>query len=179
MEQRNSLTLPKKTIIYILICVGAILGFFVLAIYPNQKSLAGLDMEAKKLDSKIKEQEILFPVYENLLEKGKFEKPGAFPFPQKAKLGRHETERISLIFGEKARKSNLSLVDVIPDVESLSRGSGVLTVNMLMKGNFLDFRDFLIHLGEIPYVENIEEIKIQPAEGVKEFRLKVALSLKK
>ncbi len=179
MEQGNSPTLPKKTVTYLLICVGGILGFFVFAVHPNQKSLAGLDMEIKKLDGQIKEQKILFPVYETLLKKGKFKKPGAFPFPQKAKLGRHETERISLIFGEKARKSNLSLVDVIPDVESLSEDSGVLTVNMLMKGNFLDFRDFLIHLGEIPYVENIEEIKIQPAEGIKEFSLKVSLSLKK
>ncbi|MBW1887074.1 MAG: hypothetical protein JRI52_01820 [Deltaproteobacteria bacterium] len=179
MEQGNSPTLPKKTVTYLLLCVGGVLGFLVFAVYPNQKSLAGLDMEIKTIEGQIKEQKILFPVYENLLKKGKFKKPGAFPFPQKAKLGRHETERISLIFGERARKSNLSLVDVIPDVESLSKGSGVLTVNMLMKGNFLDFRDFLIHLGEIPYVENIEEIKIQPAEGIKEFSLKVSLSLKK
>ena len=179
MEQRDSPTLPKKTIIYLLICLAGILGFLIFAVYPNQKSLASLDMEIETIEDQIKEQEILFPVYENLLEKGKFKKPGAFPFPQKAKLGRHETERIALIFGEKARKSNLSLVDVIPDVESLREGSDVLAVNMLMKGSLLDFRDFLIHLGEIPYVENIEEIKIQPAEGGKEFRLKVSLALNK
>jgi hypothetical protein len=160
-------------------CVCGILGFLIFAVYPNQKSLASLDMEIKTIEGQIEEQKILFPVYENLLEKGKFKKPGAFPFPQKAKLGRHEIERISLIFGEKAGKNNLSLVDVIPDVESLSEGSEVLTVNLLMKGNLLDLRGFLIHLGEIPYVENIEEIKIQPAEGEKDFRLKVSLALKK
>ena len=179
MEQKDSSKLPRKTVIYLLICVGAILGFLIFAVYPNQKSLAGLDTKIKTIEEQMKEQEILFPVYENLLKKAEFKKPGAFPFPQRAKLGRHEAEKISLIFGEKARKSNLSLVDVIPDVESLREGSDVLAVNMLMRGKLLDFRDFLIHLGEIPYLENIEEIKIQPAEGGKEFRLKVSLALKK
>ena len=138
-----------------------------------------MDKEIDTIERQIKEQKILFPVYENLLKEGKFKKPGTLPYPQKAKLGRHETERIYLIFGDKARKSNLSLVDVIPDVESLSESSESLIVNLLIKGNLLDFRDFLVRLGEIPYVENIEEIKIQPTEGVKDFRLKVSLALKK
>lgn len=155
------------------------MGFLILAIYPNQKSMASLDTEINTIQRQIKEQKILFPVYENLLKEGKFKKPGKFPFPQRARLGRHETERIYLIFGDKARKSNLSLVDVIPDVELLTEGSEFLTVNMLMKGNLLNFRDFLVHLGEIPYVENIEEIRIQPEEGVKKFRLKVSLALKR
>lgn len=179
MEQRESPKLPKKTIIYLLICVAGILGFVVFAIYPNQKSLASLDMEIERIEDQIKEQKILFPVYENLLKKVKFKKPGAFPFPTRARLGRHETERIPLILGEKARKSNVSLVDVIPDVGSLREGSEVLALNMLIKGDLLDFRNFLIHLGEIPYVKNIQEIKIQPVEGAKEFRLKVSVALKK
>jgi len=178
VEQTNSPKLPKKTIIYLLLCIGGILGFLAFAIYPNQKSLAGLDTEIDTIERQIKEQKILFPVYENLLKEGEFKKPGTFPFPKKAKLGRHETERIHLIFGDKARKSNLSLVDVIPDVESLREGSEALTVNMLMKGNLLDFRDFLVHIGEVPYVENIEEIRVEPAEGGKDFRLKISLALK-
>ena len=49
----------------------------------------------------------------------------------------------------------------------------------VVKGKIFSFREFFIEIGKLPYLEHVEEIQIQPAEGVKEFSLKVWLALKK
>jgi hypothetical protein len=46
-------------------------------------------------------------------------------------------------------------------------------VNVLLRGDFINFRKFLINLGGIPYVQQIEEVAIQQKLDSKEFRLKV------
>ena len=179
MEQKGSAKLPAQSLLYLLIYAGGILGFVLLAIYPYQKFLAELDRDITRIETQIEEQKILFPVYKDLSERASVKRPVVLPFPQKAKLDRNETERISFIFEEIARKSNLELSSIVPDVTSLLEESGLLSVSALMKGNYFDFRNFLTELGGIPYLEHIEEIRIQPSGGAKEFRLKVWLALNK
>jgi hypothetical protein len=50
-------------------------------------------------------------------------------------------------------------------------------VNLILKGNFLSFRKFLINLGGIAYVDHIEEIVIQGKTDAKEYRLKLWVAI--
>lgn len=179
MEQKGLPRFPAQSLLYLLICAGGIIGFFLLAIYPYQKYLAGLDRETKGIETQIEEQKILFPVYKDLLKKVSTAKQGILPFPQKGKLDREKIDGISFIFEEIARKSNLSLVTAVPDVKSLVKDSGLLSIDVGMKGDFFNFRNFLLQVGGMPCLEHIEEIRIQPATGVKKFWLKVWLALEK
>lgn len=178
MGQKRLSRLPRQSIRYLLICSGGILAFIFLGLYPYQKSLAGLDREIKSIETQIEEQKILFPLYKDLLKKVGQKEPDDLS-PQKAKLDLDRMHRIPFMFEEIARKSNLTLVNVVPNVESLAKASGLLSLNVLVKGNFFDFRTFLLQARQLPYLEHIEEIKIQPADGPKEFRLKVWLALKR
>ena len=179
MEQLKIKKLPARSFLYLLICVSGILGFILLGIYPDKNSSAKLDMEINKLKAQIEVQKVFRPTYKVLLNKFTFKGPKALPFPKKVKLGHDKTDTVSSIFEEMGQRSNLEIVNTVPDVKSLSESPGLLSVNTFMKGHFSGFRNFLIQLGELPYLEHIEEIQIKAAKDHKEFRVRVWLALEK
>ncbi len=179
MKQKGFVKLPGRIIRHIMICLGGLLGFILLAIVPSQKSIEDLDLMIKKMETQVQEQKILFPVYSELLKKRNLEDSGSLPFPPKTRIESNEIDNISALFREKAEMSNLELKKVVPDIKSLSDPAGLLCLTADLTGNFYDFRRFLIHMGEIPCVEHLEEIQIQSGEGLKEFRLKLWLAIKK
>jgi len=179
MEQKLLSKLPGKSIRYLLICGGGILGIILLTIYPQHKSLGQLDKEIKKIENQIEEQEIAYPIYKDLLKQAKLKEHGGVSLPEKAKLERDKIDGVLSLLEEIAKQSNMELVSVVPDVRSLTDGSGVFSVSTQLKGSFFDFRNFLLRLGKIPFLELIQEIRIKAVEGGKEFGLTTWFALKK
>ena len=110
--------LPKQTLFCIILCAGLILAFLVLAVYPRQRSLAGLKQQVNAMENQGKEQKLLLPLYENLSKSARFKRPEALPMPGKGVIALHETEGLTSRFDEMARKSRLTLLDAIPDIQS-------------------------------------------------------------
>jgi hypothetical protein len=50
-------------------------------------------------------------------------------------------------------------------------------VNLVLRGDFVNFRNFLIRLGGNPAVQRIEEIVVQQKPDSKEFRLKIWVAI--
>jgi hypothetical protein len=48
-------------------------------------------------------------------------------------------------------------------------------MRLRLSGNFYKFRDFLVDLGSIPYLEHIEEINIRPVKTARELEIKLWL----
>ena len=170
--------LPSRCIAYFLICAGVIFGFILLAVYPYHKSLANIDLEIDKINTRIQKQKLLSPLYKNLLQKARLRKPEGLPFPEEGKLARNETGKISSILQEIADKSNLKLQDIILDPDSVTGKSKHLGIDIVAEGGFFDFRDFLMRLAERPYLEHIEQIQIQTGKESSglEFKLKIWLA---
>jgi len=131
------------------------------------------DLEIEKLKGRIEEQKILFPVFQDLLRKVRLKDTEGLPFPKKAKLVRSETAKTLSIFQELAQKSNLTLESIVPDVDSVIDSSGYLKMKLVVKGEFLGLRDFMLRLGELPYLEHTERIQIRSAQDSKEISLKI------
>jgi len=165
--------LPTRSIAFLLICAGGLLTFFLLVIYPQRISLAEADLEIEKLKGRIEEQKILYPVFQDLLRKTRLKVTEGLPFPEKVKMKRDDTAKIWSIFQEIAQKSGLTIEDIVPDVSSLIGSSGYFKMNLVVQGEFLDLRNFLLQLGELPYLEHIEKIRIRSIQGAKEIRLKI------
>jgi hypothetical protein len=168
--------LPARTIAFFLTYLCVLLLYLLLVIYPQHLSLAEADLDIKKLKVSIEEQKILYPIFQDLLKKVRVKDTEALPFPKKAKLMRNETAKISSIFQEIAQKSNLVLKEIIPDADALISGAGYLKLNLTVKGNFLDLRNFMLQLGELPYLEHIERIQIRSVQDSKEISFKFFLA---
>ena len=108
--------------------------FVVLTILPAMQSSTGLDMEIKKIKSSMDEQRILTPVYDNLLKKTKFKKAKGIAAPKKNKIAQGDTRKIIQRLNNIAKNSNITLVDVKPDVDTLIGGSGHLLINIVAIG---------------------------------------------
>jgi len=147
--------------------------FVVLTILPAMQSSTGLDMEIKKIIRSMDEQKILTPVYDNLLRKTKFKKTRGIAASKKIKLAQGDTRKIVQRLNSIAKNSNITLMDVTPDVDTLIGGSGHLLINIVAKGEFINLHNFLFQLCELPFLEFIEQIKITSIRKTKEFRLKV------
>ena len=136
-------------------------------------SLAETDSEIEITKGRIEEQGLLFPVFQDLLNKARLSESGLLHLPEKKKLARDEIDGVSSIIQEIAQRSNLKIGSVMPDVDSLIGGEGFLEMTVVMKGELFDLRNFLVLLGEVSYLEHIEQIQIRTAQDLKEIRLKL------
>jgi hypothetical protein len=172
MKPQEILETLKASLSYLLVGVVAILIFVVIGFY-NYRSLNDLESDINKVKADIEEQRVMAPLYKELIEKIKIKTTKHLPFPARAKLPKEQHEQITTIFGDLARKANLEIVSITPDINSLAGGSGLLVVDAALKGDFFNFRNYLVALGNVPYLEHLGEIQIQTTPGGKEFRLKL------
>ncbi len=111
------------------------------------------------------------PVYRLLKERLLADDHRALPFPEKASLPQGQTDEIFVEFREKAKKFNMELLSIVPDLVSMDEKSRFLKVSAVLKGGILNFRKFFIAVGAIPYLEHIEAIDIQQNKDGKEFKM--------
>ncbi len=143
--------------------------FIFLGIIPLKKSKAGLDHKIQKIQLKIDSQETLLPVYRLLKERLLVDVNRALPFPDKVCLPQGQTDEIFDVFREKAKKYNMEILSIVPDLVSMDEKSRFLKVSAVFKGEILNFRKFFIAVGTIPYLEHIEMIDIQQNKEGKRF----------
>jgi len=177
MKEKQSRKFPGTTIAYIFICAGAIFAFIMIGLHPSGKFLARLDMEIAKLQAQIEEQKMLYPFYQELLKKLQTKGPELLPFPSKSRLPRDKIAEVPSILGEIAQKSGLEAVSIAPDVKSIASNHSMLLLTAVLKGDFFDFRKFLMELGKIAYLDHIEQIQIQEILGGRKYSLKIWLAL--
>ena len=165
-----------QSLVILVICAVGILAFFLLIIFPSQKTSADLDQEIEKLTVRIEEQRILTPVFHSLLKRAKKEGPSELPSPEKSKLTHGDMNAISTVFQDFAGRHNLKLEEITTDDSSLMQESGYLLMRLRLSGDFFKIRKFLIDIGSIPSLEHIEEINIGSRKTSKELRLKIWLA---
>ena len=177
MEKKIGIKIPRQSIIYFLLCLSGVLVFVFAGILPYQWSIAGLDEEISKVRSNIAVQEELYPIYMSLAKKAQAKSGSALPIPAKGVLPRSQMDRIPAIVREMAARSGMNVTSVSPDLSTLTGNTQEMPVRIVMKGDFLKFRKFLLGLGSVPYVDRVDEIQIQQNPDRLEFRTKIWLAL--
>lgn len=167
--------IPKRSLVYLLICLSGVLILFVAGIIPEYFSSVRLDQQIKNIQFQIEEQKILHPVYHTLQNKTHTKDVRILPFPKKTPLSRAQVDAVPVKFSEIAKRANIDIVSASPDLNFLGSESKFFPINAIIRGDFFNFRKFLIGLGEVPYMERIEEIHIQQNEDTMEFKMKVWL----
>lgn len=172
MKPKEILETLKGSFSYLLVGVVVILVFLVIGFY-NVRTLNELDRDIRAIKADIEEQRLMAPIYKEQIEKIQIKTKKQLPFPARAKLPREQHEQITTIFGDLAREAKLEVVSISPDINSLAGGTGLLLVNAAVKGDWHHFRNYLVALGSVPYLEQLGEIQIQTIPGGKEYRLKL------
>jgi hypothetical protein len=176
MTYNLNLKIPQRSIVFFVVCVCGIL-IFILGIIPMQTSLITLDREIKNLQFQIKEQKDLYPLYQSLTKQIQNNRRPGLPFPPKQKIQKNKIPEISLQFREIVRNSGMRTLSTFPELTALAANSNNLLFHLKINGEFLNFRKFLSALGNISYVEHIEEIQINQDLSGLEFNLKIWIAI--
>lgn len=182
MENKITPFLPTRSLVFIIICSAGILGFFLLAIYPNQKASGALDTKIIKARSQVEEQKILFPVYRQLRKIQNASKDTErinLPFPTEKKPSKREDiNHIRSLLYEIVKKSRLETEKIEPDVATMLDDSGRIRINIAVTGDYGNFREFMLLLNErLPALEAVENLRIQRLPKSTAHRLLLAIWL--
>jgi len=169
--------IPKRSIVILGACISCVLLIVLAGIVPQQMAVARLDNKIASIQFQLEEQKRLHPYYEMLHAGLPSGKSKVLPFPAMSPLSRMKIDTVPSIIREQAQKAHIDMVAASPDLNTLGGEQKFLLVNATLKGDFLNFRKFLIGLGEVPCLEGIEEIRIQQNEDSMEFRMKLWLAI--
>lgn len=168
---------PRRTVVIQLSWLGGLLLVLVAAIYPMHRAAVGLDREIAQTKGQLDEQKALLPIYEALKVRGQTASASALPTPERGTLSRNLVGTIPFTFRKIAREAGMEAVSVTPDVPSLLDRPGQLLVHLVVRGHFTNFRKYLIGVGQLPYLERVEGIEIQPDPYAMEYKLKIRLAM--
>jgi hypothetical protein len=176
-ENKLSIEVPWRIIVYLLICGTGVLVFILGGIYPSYRNIVRIDGSIASLKAQIEEQKVLSPLYQKLRKELTAGNAVAESIPPKSGLSARWMDNLSPIFGEIAAKCGLEVSGVAPDVKSLVDDPHFLSVGLVLKGNFFNFQKFLLELENLPYMCGIEELQIREGLGAREYFLKTWLMI--
>jgi hypothetical protein len=172
-ERKMSVNIPRQSMIYLVLCLTGIAIFILGGILPNSWTTEELKKQIADTQFRLEETRALGPFQKSLRERSTKKESEILPLPEKGKLGRTEIDTLPTTFGALAKKSGLSLMSAVPNLSALTGDATALSVNVVLRGEFVNFRKFLIQLGGDPSVQQIEEITLLQRPDGKEFRLKI------
>ena len=178
MMKKFNINIHKKSLWYILTYSGIIVLFLLVGIFPLYHYNSNLIDENKKLKNQIEEQKELGPIYLSLLKITNNKDLRVLPHPEKTTILRDEVGKFQDDFRKIAGNAGVMMVSLTPDLNTLAGSPSSLLHNVVLKGEFANFRKVLIGLGSIPYLDRIEEINIQQYPDSMEFRMKIWIALK-
>ena len=178
MDKINISESQKNSFLYFIIYSGIIVIFVLIVIVPLYLKISNYIQENEKLNYQIKEQKELKPVYASLLNSMKGKDFLSLPHPEKTTIPRSEAGKFQDDFLMIAKKSGLTMLIFSRDLTTLTGSSTSLLYNIVVRGEFTDFRKLLIGLGSVPYLDRIEEINIQQNADSMEFKMKVWIAVK-
>jgi hypothetical protein len=169
--------IPKRSIIILFACIACVLLIVFAGIVPQQRAVTRLDNKIASIQFQIEEQKKLQPYYQMLQTVPQSGRWKVLPFPERSPLSRMKIDTVPSLIREEAQKAHIDMISASPDLYTLGGENRFLLVNATLKGNFLNFRKFLMGLGGLPCLEGIEEIWMQQNEDSMEFRMKIWLAM--
>ncbi|HEU19771.1 MAG TPA: hypothetical protein ENO00_10450 [Deltaproteobacteria bacterium] len=168
-------SLPVSSLAYLGIGIVILLTFVTAIICPSLKQLNRLDGEISDIQGRINSQKVLLPLYFDLVKKSEEKVPDTLLLPEKKVLPKESIDLIPSLFKGIAGKSGMDLVAVNPDFTTFARGGGAILINTVARGDFSSVRMFLVELGKVPYVKQVEEMEIRQRANNKELKLTIWL----
>jgi hypothetical protein len=167
-------SLPLGLIFLTLICLYALV-----LIYPDYRLVSQVRRSIQVEQAKLERLKVLYPVFarSQALDKVPFEH--RLPLPLGVKIYRNELATLSLKISETATRNHMTLSGSNFDINSLKNKSQSVSMTIKLKGEFFEFRQFLIDLIAFEFFDSIERFDIRADEGtMKNFIVNLNIMIK-
>lgn len=168
--------LNTQNLIWLGICVAGVLTFLLVFVYPNAMAMNDLDEQAADLERQVQEQELLHPIYLALIRQVQQGAAHQMPDPGRSRVDRTTINDIHGVFASMAAEAGVVFDSAVPDPVSYLEESRHLTMNVAFSGDFFNFRELLVRICQLPYLDAIEQLQIRTDGDTKRLRLKLQLN---
>jgi hypothetical protein len=167
-----------SNLLYLGGCLFGIIAVFMVIIYPNITMLREADEEILSLSRKVQKQELLYPVYLQLLAEITNKIPTKLPVPQNHKIANNDLGRVNETFIAMAEENNVSFISAIPDAKTYLEDMGFLSIKVTFAGDFFDLRSLMLGVCRLPYLESIDEMRMETFKKEKRLSFKIKVDQK-
>lgn len=164
-----------SNLVYLVICVIGIAAFFLVGIYPNMQSLDELDADVTSLTQRVQSQELLYPIYRQLIKEVQQPITTKLILPVTDSLSQKDLNQINELFAQVARQCDVDFVRAVPDASSYLDDADHLSMYVTFTGDFFNFRKLLFELCALPYLEAIDQMRVEADSAEKSIVLKLRL----
>ncbi|NJB68575.1 hypothetical protein GGQ74_002248 [Desulfobaculum xiamenense] len=168
---RKTQTLHKSNLVRGLVCLAVLAVFFTLFNLRTATRTKDIRRETQRAESVRQRQQILHPLYAEFVSSLKT-RASSLPLPESTTLATGDIEGVKPDITALARSCNLLPQCVNCDPLSLALEEGRMAVDITVTGGLGDFRDFYVELGALPYLRDIERMRVTEGPGVTSFQLK-------
>jgi hypothetical protein len=165
-----------SNIIYTAICLAGVAAFYLVGIHPNARALDQVDENIADLNHKVESQALLYPVYQRLIRDVQKTMPEKLPLPERDKIARSELGRINEIFARMAKAHDVVFENAIPDASSYLDESGSVSLDVNFNGDFFNFQNLVFDICRMPFLDTIEQMRIETDKTKKRLRIKLVLA---
>ena len=168
-------TKNQSSPILVILCAFGLLAFLVLVIYPNHRNMKDYDRQISVLNGEIALRQALSPIYAKLVYQARIAPSTQLKSPEKTALDIENTGRLAQIFQNIANTTGLTLESVTPDAQTFDQGNGLLMIEIVFRGDFLNVQPLINNIVEQSFVDRIHNIQVRCAEENKWIKLSVSL----
>jgi hypothetical protein len=172
-----SMRLPRQSIVRAVVSILLLGAVGCLLNLPLSRQADRLSAAIHEREEELRTQEMLQPVYMELLAGANSKQSTSLRGPDNAESGRVTIRSIPEAIGRKAAASRLEVLAITPDPKSMAGMSEKLLVNCVLQGEFKDLRTFLLGLGELASFSRVEELRVREVLGGRELRVKAWFDL--
>ena len=146
-------------------------------VIPSARKIIQTRATIEDLEISIKDQKTLIPIYVPLQKRQNESLPKGISLNEIEPLKVEDLADLPNVFEGLARRSEVDLVSVTPQVRSLQGGRELLRVDTRVRGEFPTFNKLLHNLNEMRFVGSIESIAIDVTDLGQEMSLSVWLTI--
>lgn len=175
--KRYERTSIKQKLIFPSVFALIFIALIVYKVLPLAQDISRADFVIEELRADLKEQQQLRPIYLALVQQQKKSLPEGIAVNKLEPLKISDLAELPDAFEALARESEVELVSATPQVRSLQGGREMLLVDVIVRGDFMDFSLILSQLNRIKFIESIESWSIDVTGLGNEMILSVWLAI--
>lgn len=163
MKSKQLNRVPKRSLLYLLICAAGAAAFYFLITWPSIRSVMEADTEISMLKAEIEEQKALSPVMAGLEENLSRLHGLPLPIPETERIALDELERLVADLEQAALDFGFEVKKIRSDTASRNLGEE-MPLDFHLEGDWDGLRNYLKMLGGMGFIKRIERLKVLSGE---------------
>ncbi len=172
------LNIPKRSWRNLAIFAGTLTAVVGIMVVPSYFAIGKAEIARKQVESQVNAQRQLAPVFGKLVKKRRELNAASTKMPARAALERDEAGNVSDMLTRLAASNRMQTIGVTSDLNAMVNEAKLMQVDLVLRGELENYRQFLDQLIKVPHLEFIERLRITAIPAGREYGLRVWIALK-